>query len=126
MKLFNIIISLFCYFIIVQGLADQDMDPETTSGPPPPTTVWITVTTNGHPVTIQSLYSQEFMKTYTEAETTGVESGVAGLGSLSGSVGGLRTYEQSTVGGGSPERFNSITAIYSSIVGVILLFFGLI
>ncbi|KAK6461316.1 hypothetical protein DFJ63DRAFT_315118 [Scheffersomyces coipomensis] len=124
MRLYQLILSLISYLVIVSALADQDDDPETSSGPAPPTTVWITITTDGHPVTIQSLYSQVFMATYTSAITTGVQSGDAGLGSIVGSVGEIRTYDQTTISNAGGHVYQ--TAIYSGLLGsVVLLLAGL-
>lgn len=61
------------------------------------TLVWVTVTKAGVLTTMQTPFKQEFMSTYTTAETSDVKSGQIGLGSLSGHVGDIRTYERTTI-----------------------------
>ncbi|KAM9913262.1 hypothetical protein OXX69_001771 [Metschnikowia pulcherrima] len=78
-----------------------------------PTTVWVTITTGGALATVQSIWVQSFMSTYSDA-TSSATSGSMGMGSLSGSVGGVRTYTQSTVNGGS--------ALYSNSMALLVLF----
>lgn len=67
------------------------------------TTVWVTITTNGALATVKSLYTQKF--TLINPVSTAVPSGSAGMGSLSGSVGDIRTYLETTVNGANaPAR----------------------
>lgn len=61
------------------------------------TLVWITTTVSGKLATIETAYKQEFKSTYTSAETTDVKSGEVGLGTLSGNVGEVRSYERTTI-----------------------------
>lgn len=73
------------------------------------TTVWPTVTINGVTTVVLSIYSQSFITTY--SETTGtVPSGSIGVGSLS-SVGGIRSYSQTTVNGGSRASTGVVGAV---------------
>lgn len=61
------------------------------------TSVWVTGTdSNGVTKTTQSIYYQTFKSAYTEAQET-ASSGSVGLGSLSGSVGHIRTYDRTTI-----------------------------
>ncbi|KAI5948891.1 hypothetical protein KGF57_005084 [Candida theae] len=72
----------------------------TTTSSQSKTSVWVTGTdANGITRTTQSVYYQSFKSAYTEAIET-PSSGSAGLGSLSGSVGHLRTYDMTTISSG--------------------------
>lgn len=78
-----------------------------TSSSVSPTLVWVTGTdANGKLATTQSTYYQSFMSTYTTAETP--SSGSIGLGSISGTVGEIRTYSMTTIsqGNGGLSKFN--------------------
>lgn len=85
------ILSLFAG---IQALADQG-DGKTSSKSA--TTIWVTITTDGAPVVVQTTYIQSFNDVYTEADTESLKSGTVGLGSVSGSVGGVRTYDKTTI-----------------------------
>lgn len=61
------------------------------------TLVWVTVTQSGKLATIQTAFKQEFKSTYTSAETSDVKSGEVGLGTLSGNIGEVRSYERTTI-----------------------------
>ena len=89
------------------------------------TTVWITTTVKGEKTTMQTAYEQSFMKTYSTADDGDVKSGGIGLGSLSGNVGDMRSYEHTTVGqtNGAVGIFKSEN-IYSGIAGISFLFLG--
>lgn len=58
--------------------------------------VWVTITTAGQVVTTQTTYQQLFKSTFTTADTETVKSGAIGLGSISGRVGEVRSYERKT------------------------------
>ncbi|CAH6720840.1 predicted GPI-anchored protein 1 [[Candida] jaroonii] len=85
---------IFTLILGIQALADQG-DGKTTSKSA--TTIWVTITTDGAPVVVQTTYSQSFDQAYTEADTETVKSGTVGLGSASGSVGGIRSYDKTTI-----------------------------
>ncbi|ODV79571.1 uncharacterized protein CANTADRAFT_5306 [Suhomyces tanzawaensis NRRL Y-17324] len=91
---FYTIFNLFALLAmcLAQKRADDDK-PTTTSQ----TSVYVTVTVNGKATVVQTVYSQTFISTY-ESATGAVPSGAVGMGSLSGSVGGVRSYSQTTVG----------------------------
>lgn len=90
------------------------------------TTIWITTTVKGERTTMQTAYKQSFKKTYSTAADEGdVKSGGIGLGSLSGNIGDVRSYEHTTVGqtNGAVGVFKSEN-IYSGIAGVSFLLLG--
>lgn len=91
---FLLLVSLFS---VVMGLAQQNGAGGATTTSVSATTVWITVTTNGGLATVKSLYKQSFMKTYGEADVLAPPSGAVGLGSITGSVGEVRSYDRTTV-----------------------------
>ncbi|WEJ94071.1 killer toxin resistant protein [Yamadazyma tenuis] len=69
------------------------------------TLVWATGTISGKLTTYQSIYRQKFTSMYEEVSSP--VSGSMGLGSLSGQVGQIRTYDQTTItatNGASPGR----------------------
>lgn len=89
------------------------------------TTIWITTTVGGKKTTMQTVFSQSFMSTYTSADEGDVQSGNIGLGSISGTVGDVRSYTKTTIGTSNaavglfkPEN------IYSGIAGVSFLLLG--
>lgn len=84
------------------------------------TTVWVTVTTNGGLATVKTVFTQLFMTTFT-TETATPSSGELGLGSLSGSVGGVRSYEQTTITNGANQNL-----IYGGAAGAIMVVLGMI
>lgn len=84
-----------------------------------PTTIWVVVTTNGVVATVGSLYSQSFMTTYT-ATSSGIQAGSIGMGSLTASSGGFRSYSQTTVS----NEGNGL--VYSGALGVIAVVAGIL
>lgn len=82
--------------VLSLGALAQAADDNTKSASP--TFVYVTVTSAGKTVVTLKMWTQTFMLTATSA-TASVPSGTVGLGSLSGSVGGLRSYVQSTISG---------------------------
>ncbi|CUM65536.1 uncharacterized protein PRCAT00003182001 [Priceomyces carsonii] len=86
------------------------------------TSVWITITTDGNPVTVKSIYKQTFMKTYSAAETSDVKSGNVGLGTIDGSVGKVRSYDQVTILS-SAEACGHNNA-YAGLIGSLFLILG--
>lgn len=84
------------------------------------TIVWVTITTNGNIATVKSVWSQEFMTTYTEA-TVSASSGDIGMGSLSGSAGSVRSYEHTTITNGAAGP-----AYVGGAVGVALVALGML
>lgn len=73
------------------------------------TLVWVTGTdASGILRTTQSPYYQSFMSTYTTTSGT-VPAGSIGLGSISGTLASIRTYESSTISLGSGDsKFSNI------------------
>lgn len=107
--------SVFAWFLAVAcaaKLAERDDDTTSSSASSSGssassssqlTTVWVTITTNGALATVKSLYTQQF--TLINPVSTEVPSASAGMGSLSGSVGEIRSYLETTVNGGNaPPR----------------------
>lgn len=87
------------------------------------TTVWVTITTNGALATVKTIYSQSFMTTYSSATGT-VSSGLEGLGTISGSVGDIRTYSQTTITNGGAR--NNEVAAYGGAAGAVLMVLGML
>lgn len=87
------------------------------------TTVWVTITTNGALATVKTIYSQTFMTTYSSATGT-VSSGQEGLGTISGSVGEIRTYSQTTITNGGAR--NNEMAAYGGAAGALLMVLGML
>ncbi|KAI3406994.2 CTM1 [Candida oxycetoniae] len=85
------------FLTYVNSLADQGDGQGTATSET--TIVWITTTINGLSTVMSVLYTQTFMSTYTDAAES-VPSGTIGLGSISGTVGGPRVYDQTTVTNG--------------------------
>ncbi|CAK9437622.1 uncharacterized protein LODBEIA_P20000 [Lodderomyces beijingensis] len=112
---------------LVCGLADQgDGAGAKTSEK---TIVWITTTMDGHSTVVSTLYSQSFMDT--DSAAINVPSGEVGMGSISGSVGGYRTYDHTTISqaGGGAGAGAGINVHAGGILGIfttIILALGLI
>ncbi|KAL7666359.1 Eukaryotic translation initiation factor 4E [[Candida] zeylanoides] len=113
MKVVSYVIALLSLAVFAAALAGEDPDVETPTTTPK-TPIWVTITTNGQVATVKSLYKQSFMPTYTEAVTTAVKSGEIGMGSASGTVGGIRTYSHKTVSGAA----NGLRCVYSGLLGI--------
>ncbi|KAI5961895.1 uncharacterized protein KGF55_003866 [Candida pseudojiufengensis] len=124
---FERILLFFTIFISsVFGLADQgDGGGAKTSEQ---TIVWITTTISGQLTTVSVLYTQSFMSTYSEAQTEGISSGNVGLGSISGSIGSHRSYDQTTISskGDAINEFMRSYNVYGGLLGGIVLILGLI
>lgn len=84
------------------------------------TTVWVTITTNGALATVKTIWTQGFMSTYTTA-TALPSSGDIGMGSLSGSVGGIRSYSQTTI---SNEGNRNV--VYRGVFGAAVMVLGML
>ena len=89
------------------------------------TWVWVTTTIGGQLATISTAYSQKFISTHSSEDAKSVASGEIGLGSLSGSVGGIKTYSQTTITNANIV-FLGIESLYTGIVGGIVLILGLL
>lgn len=126
MRFFHSLLALLSIVSLTLALAKQDDGGDTTTKTTQLTTVWVTLTTNGKVTTSASLYSQLFTIAYSEA-TAEAASGSEGLGSLSGSVGGVRTYEQTTITskGGAGDYLGTgagaVTNALALIAGVLFL-----
>lgn len=117
---FDIVFTIFSLLSLVMALGKQDDGgATTTTGKPSPTLVYVTITTNGIVTVVFTKYEQTFMSTFTENEQS-VPLGNVGLGSLSGSVGGVRSYEEKTVTNAGNGRN------YGGALGVICFVLGLL
>lgn len=115
MKVVSYVIALLSLAVFAAALAGEDPDVETPTTTPK-TPIWVTITTNGQVATVKSLFEQSFMSTHTEAVTTAVKSGEIGMGSASGTVGGIRTYLHKTVSGAA----NGLRCVYSGLLGFVV------
>lgn len=119
MKLYNFLITFVSLISLVAGLANQgddDKKTKTTSK----TTVWVTITSKGKLATVSSIYSQTFAKAYSSA-TADAKSGGIGLGSISGEVGKVRSYTETTIkqsnaGHGLYKKENVYGGIFGGLV----------
>lgn len=84
------------------------------------TTVWVTITTNGALATVKSIWTQNFMTTFT-TETATPSAGDVGIGSISGTVGGVRSYDQTTISNGANKNM-----MYGGAAGALMVVFGLL
>ena len=128
---FLIIIS--CYLACVFALANQNDNGGDDDSKTKKTTtwVWVTTTIGGQLATISTAYSQKFISTHSSEDAKSVASGEIGLGSLSGSVGGIKTYSQTTITNANIAPSNNnvflgIESLYTGIVGGIVLILGLL
>lgn len=96
--------------------ADTTLSSSSSSSSKSETTVWVTITTDGATATVKTIWVQSFMSTYTEA-TSSAAAGSVGLGSLSGLVGGVRSYSETTITNGG-------AVVYSGVVGFAFMFFS--
>lgn len=124
MRFFHSLLALFSVISLAFGLAKQDDGGATTTSKVV-TTVWVTLTSNGKLTTASSLYSQTFTIYHTTA-TADAASGSMGLGSIQGSVGGVRTYDQTTItsngaGNSNPQVLSYVSQAIALIAGVLLL-----
>ncbi|KAF3988344.1 hypothetical protein FT663_02378 [Candidozyma haemuli var. vulneris] len=84
------------------------------------TIVYVTLTTGGKVITTSSAYSQSFKTTYSDP-TASVPEGSAGLGSQTGEVGGVRSYEQTTISNnGHPGMYAGVVGWVAVAVGYLL------
>lgn len=93
---FAYILTLISLALAFQWFGKRDETTTTSTRKPSPTSVYITITTNGELVVKKTLYEQKFMTTFT-ATTSSVKAGSIGLGSLSGTVGQISRYQMTTV-----------------------------
>lgn len=101
MKIFSFFLSFFAFTVMVLGAkttsssSSSSTSSTSSKSTTSQTTVWHTVTSAGKVYTTKSIFSQTFMST--PSVVSSVSSGKIGLGSLSGTVGGHRSYEQTTI-----------------------------
>lgn len=115
---------------MAHGLANQGAgggaggDAKTSSN----TIVWVTTTINGKLTTASTTFSQTFMSTHTEANSDDVKSGTVGMGSLSGSVGGVRSYDKTTISSSAAADGAVYQAhnIYAGFAGGFVVLLGLL
>lgn len=87
-----------------------DEDTSTTSV----TTAWVTLTVNGKLTTAPTAYSQSF---YSITTTESPSKGLIGLGTISGEVGGVRSYTEVTVSANDAAAFGKSLPGTSSLFG---------
>jgi len=128
MQLLHTLLSLFLFVLMTHGLANQGAgggaggDAKTSSN----TIVWVTTTIDGKLTTASTTFSQTFMSTYTEANSNDVESGTVGMGSLSGSVGNVKSYDKTTISNAAPDGAAYMPYnVYAGFVGGVAVLLGL-
>ncbi|CAK7895777.1 predicted GPI-anchored protein 1 [[Candida] anglica] len=123
MKIISCFFSVFTFLSCVAALAmQQDEGDTTTNTSLEPTTVWVTITTDGKLATVKTLYKQSFGPSYSDPITTDLKSGNIGLGAISGTVGDFKTYQQTTVKNG--QNSLTMTNIYAGLAGISFLVIG--
>lgn len=124
MNIFTYITILYIT-VIVKALANQDNGGGTTSSQSAlPTYVFVTRTVGGTLVVQSSLYTQSLMLSFAST-TGGVQSGGIGLGTISGSVGDIKSYEEVTITSTGNAPAPSVN-VYGGIVGIVGLILGFI
>lgn len=111
-------ITLFSLAFALKWPGKRDDNTVTTLSAKP-TTVWVTITTNGVVITTSSLWTQSFMTTFTNT-VSGVLTGAVGLGTLSGSVGDIRSYSQTTVNEGRTLVYSGMFGLFALVVGLLI------
>ncbi|EDK47084.1 KRE1 domain-containing protein [Acetobacter pasteurianus] len=115
---------IFFLFASVYGLADQgDGAGAKTSEQ---TIVWITTTVKGELTTMSTLFSQSFLSINTDAAGQSIASGEIGMGTISGSVGGHRSYDHTTISQGNAGAGSSGNNVYAGVAGAVYVLLGLI
>lgn len=124
MRLLGYLVFLLSYVCCVSALAGQD-DGGKENTSKTATSIWVTVTSDGDLVTVQTKYSQSFITTYSTANTDSVESGNVGLGSsqTGSQVGGIRSYDRTTI---SNTNAANTSGAYSGVVGILAVLLGLL
>lgn len=107
MLFFHFIAWLVATFGMVSAATTSSSSSTSTTSTVKPTSVWVTGTdANGVLKTTQSRFEQtQFV---VETSTTAVPSGAIGLGSVSGTVGQVRSYEQVTVSAGGSFAYGAV------------------
>ena len=119
----------FIFFILALITAIAAKSSSTTTAE---TTVWRTGTNSeGVTVTTQAIFTPSFRSTYGDSDTTSMLAGTIGMGSLSGTVGQVRSYSHTTISSGAFSFKTTLSAsdrgmgIQSSILIGLLSAFGL-
>ncbi|EGW33694.1 uncharacterized protein SPAPADRAFT_48818 [Spathaspora passalidarum NRRL Y-27907] len=118
MKFYILLLSLLT-LVYSLGKQDDGQDQQTTTTTQQ-TIVWVTTTINGQLATLSTLYSQKFTEKATG--TTEVQSGQIGLGTISGSVGGIREYTSVTItptAGAAGTSGAGLLGLFAVVVGLI-------
>lgn len=116
--LFTIFLIFTSHLATTTAAADADTNTETTgtetttASSETPTLVWVTGTDSaGITRTTQSTFYQTFRPSYTETET--YASGSIGVGTISGEVGSIRSYTETTISqGGAGALKNHMKAFH--------------
>lgn len=109
----------FAFRLTWPGKRDDDATTTTTLSAKP-TTVWVTITTNGVVATVKSYWTQSFMSTFT-ATTSEVQAGSIGMGSLSGSAGSIRSYSQTTISNeGQALVYSGAFGMFAVLAGILI------
>jgi len=119
----------FIFFILALITAIAAKSSSTTTAE---TTVWRTGTNSeGVTVTTQAIFTPSSRSTYGDSDTTSMLAGTIGMGSLSGTVGKVRSYSHTTISSGAFSFKTTLSAsdrgmgIQSSILIGLLSAFGL-
>ncbi|CCG23105.1 Kre1 protein [Candida orthopsilosis Co 90-125] len=131
MKLLELIYSFFLFLALTTAkttstTSSSSTATTTTKTSQSNTSVWVTGTdASGITRTTQSVFSQSFKSAYTEAEET-PSSGSVGLGSLSGSVGHIRTYDRTTISSGGAGEAVAVGRNFIALNGLFSLIYVLL
>ncbi len=129
-------ILLLCQTSLVKGDdtttgTETGTEEETTSASSTSNTlIWVTGTDSaGVTQTTQSIYTQSFRKQYSTV-TSSVPTGTIGLGTISGSIGTVRVYSTTTIGGGygfsNMNNFNGILTSMPNLFSAETVFLGVL
>lgn len=105
MHFFHLILMLCAALVAADDSSDASSSSDSSSVSP--TLVWVTGTNSlGVLQTSQSAYSQKFTTFYDQVAS--VPSGGLGLGSISGTVGHIREYSQTTINGAEGSQTSNL------------------
>ena len=111
MGLFYILVFLQVVMGATVSVSSSSTSTTSSKSSVEPTLVWVTGTTNGKLSVTQSPYTQKFPKMF--STTADAKSGGVGMGTLSGTVGDIRTYTKVTVSeGGARSLTPGLTSLH--------------